>query len=34
MIKRKNIDNNGDESLMAIRRRLIISDRIEKVGYL
>lgn len=35
MIERKDIDNNGDENLMAIRRRLmIIGDRIEEVDYL
>lgn len=35
MIERKDINNNEDESIMAIRRRLIIiSDRIEEVGYL
>lgn len=35
MIERKDIDNNGDESLMAIRRRLmIIGGRIEEVDYL
>lgn len=35
MIERKDINNNEDESIMTIRRRLIIiSDRIEEVGYL